>query len=569
MGDEQEKAVPWDLYPYQTETVDKVIARIDEGFKSPIVIMPTGTGKTQTYLALAKRALAEERAKRVMILAHRKDLVREPINRLMRFFPEMSGDVGMVMASWNEPSKRIVACSRDTVARGDMPRLQEINRFGPIDMLITDECHEFGDNKTSERMREYLRSENPDMVEVGFTATPRERQGHIWDTIAQNIELSWAIDNGYLVDPLWFPVQVGIKLSQVNRSRNNYGENDMNARSLAGILETNNWCDLIVKTHIERADRSGPTLAFTVSVEGSRMLSDAFNEAGVPAMHIDGEFTIEERRRVMTAILSGEVEVVCNCAIWTVGTDIPPVRNLHIARPTLSRIMYVQMIGRGLRLFNGKTSCRIFEYSDFDSIDLSPDAVWMGNILGLPVSRRAVVSKKEDGTLTGLAYTQSEGAKYLSGDPAELVTIQIDRLNRSKWEWIGSGNEWLMLPIGVWDQDLNERTYLVPPPSVAETALYAYVKRPDGRWFIGKVDGTDGMDYDRLLEIAEGRARAYGDKSLASRSMAWRSEPASRAQLEKFGGIVSPGMTRGEASSAITRKIMTEALRKKGFQVTP
>lgn len=559
----------WSLFPYQQDAVDKVFSAFDQGSKSPIVVIPTGGGKTQTYLAVTKRALDQNVAKRVMILAHRKGLVEEPVQRLLKFFPELSRQVGIVMAERNQPGADVLAVSRDTVAKrgptGDLTKLNQILKYGPIDLLVTDECHN-ADNESNERVRAALREANPNLLHVGVTATPRDRQGHLWDSNPVNISLPWMINNNYLARPMWFPVHVPVNLASLRVTKNEYGQKDYAAKDLAEVMETDNWCDLIVRTHLNEADRSGPSMAFTVSVSGSKKLADAFNAAGVKAMHVDGEFDPRSRAEVMAAILSGKCEVVCNCSLWTEGTDIPPIRNLHMARPTRSYILYTQMLGRGLRRFGDKQYCRTFEYAYYDttySDNEEDQQAWIGKILGLPVSRKAVV-KEKNGKLTGFVY-EEEGAVYLSGDPAELVTKQIDRIKSSGLSWIGQRDEWLLLAAGKGD-DGFDRTYLIPPPSSTEMFLLVHIVRPDGRVVVMEADDTRGMAYDELLSLAEGRARKFGQPWALDRSSDWRNAPVTEGQL-KFA-FVKPEMTRGQADELIKRRVVAQNVARKGYQIS-
>ena len=340
------------LRPYQEEAIRAVQRDWADGLTDVLVTAATGTGKTETFLALLAEELGRDQKARALILCHRRELIEQPLERLWLRFPEMALQSGMVMADRNETDKRIIAATVQTLA--DPGRVDAILRHGAIGYLVRDEAHR-AVTPTDMAILERLRFANPQMKHLGVTATPIRADGKglkvVYQKESYHYGIREAVKGGALVPPRWLAIQTGISLANVSQHDGDYSNS-----GLADVFETANCFDLVVESHRKYAD-GRQAMAFTPSVAGAYDLARRFTEAGYPAGAADGTTARNDRAGVLRDFRAGRLSVLVNCMLWTEGIDVPNVSCIHQVRPTRSDGAYVQMIGRGLRTAPGKSDC--------------------------------------------------------------------------------------------------------------------------------------------------------------------------------------------------------------------
>lgn len=527
------------LRDYQEKAIEGNLAVFDAGKRSPLNVIFTGGGKTSLYLAMIDRLFDEQRVRRAMILAHTRDLIEQPVDRIRAQFPHLLADLGVVMAERNQVSAKLIVGTSQSIT--SEKRLNAIMEHGQIDLVVLDECHH-ADNPTNIGIRERL---NP-LYYAGFTATPHAKMGHIFDSNPVKLALDEAIRRGYACPIKWLSVKTGVKLGNVGMYTNADGEKDFVAKNLIDAIETRNFFEIIGETHRKyAAGRRG--FVFTVSVAGAYECAEVLNEMGIRAVAADGKTSPSERKKILKGFAAGEFDLLVSCMLFTEGIDLPAADVVHMARPTNSSILYTQAIGRGTRIYPGKQDCLILEYAPIDNINIC----FVGDILGLPVSRAAVMKDEDDEEVLGGMSYDSGGAKYADGNPAEIITQQLDRLRTSPFTWHGKGNSWLVLPCGTGEDGVT-RTYLITPPDADDLALYAYIERKDkaGNQSHRVSLVMQGDDYTELVQRAEQGAMQYGDPKISGKKERWKKEPPSDAQMAKLGFLYKDGMTKGELSNA-------------------
>src|SRR5262249_27831886 len=184
----------------------------------------------------------------------------------------------------------------------------------------------------------------------------------------------------YLVKPSWFAISTQIDLEGV-RTR----AGDFELGRLAERFDTDMCRKIVVAAYKEYAG-SRPAIAFTVSVAGAHALAQAFTEAGYKGVAADGTTDKAIRRQILKDFEAGDIQILCNCGIWTEGLDLPRLSCILLARPTRSDGLYIQMIGRGLRPANGKEArddedCLILDFLPKDARNVA----MLGDILGCPI----------------------------------------------------------------------------------------------------------------------------------------------------------------------------------------
>lgn len=328
------------LRPHQTSLIGKIDSSLAAGIRHLVAQAPTGFGKTIVAATLAKRNLAERR--RTLFIVPALSLIGQTVEK---FFAEGICDVGVIqadheMTNWSRP---VQIASVQTLMRREMP---------PADMVIIDEVHRWYDAYES-----WLTGPWKHIPVIGLTATPWTRGlGKHFDQLIIGATTQQLIDAGYLSKFRVF-APASPDLSGVRTVAGDYRDDDLSAAMDKSALVAD-----VVTTWLERG-QDRPTLCFAVDRAHAKHLQQRFLEAGVSAEYIDAYTERVDRDAIRKRFHDGEVKVVCNVGVLTTGIDWD-VRCIILARPTKSEILFVQMVGRGLRTADGKDDCLILDHSD-------------------------------------------------------------------------------------------------------------------------------------------------------------------------------------------------------------
>lgn len=544
--------------PYQRQAIEAIKTDWANGHSDVLLTVATGGGKTIIFLGLLAEILHHFPERRCIIIAHRKELIDQPIERLAMFWPHLRSRSGIVMANQDDCSKQIIVATVQTL--NGAGRLERILEHGPIDYLVTDEAHHAVAD-TYLKVYERLRVANHNIRHLGVTATPlrADRMGlkKVFEKESAHYGIKELVKLGYLAPPRWLAIQTGISLAGVGKSGT--GEDrDYNARQLADVYETDNCFDLVVESHNKFAN-GRPAICFTASVEGAYRLADKFNEAGIPAAAADGKTAKEERTQIIKDFRAGKLQVLCNVALWTEGLDLPEISCIHMVRPTQSDAYYVQCIGRGLRILPGKEDALILDYAPLEVRNVA----MLGDVLGVEVSKKNYMADVEPGEVVA-GFTFDGEVKWMHGDPMEIVGRTLDYLNLSPWRWCKPDRQgWMVLSLGKSDADKAERVLAISP-AAEKMELWGIWKKEDDRWHQARKlnEGT----FEELSDIADEFAHKWGNPALAKKQMGWRAQPPSDGQI-KFAnrlGVFREGMSKGEVADAITYRLAMQTLRRSG-----
>lgn len=359
---------PFIIRPYQTEAHRAIRASWADGLAGVMVVMATGTGKTATALSLIVRDFLAH-GRRVVWLAHREELVVQPADTVARFWPAYADRVGIVQAERDSPRADLVCASVATLATSPH-RVDAILAAGPIDLLVVDEAH----HSTSPTQQAAIQALGA-RLRLGLTATPDREDGadlsEDWE-IAFSYSIVDAIGDGYLLAPFAHVERLPrLDLSRVS-GRWDYDDAELGAELLrAGVVE--HTVQLLTRAQVEAvrlperdlfaniSPRGRAALVFTATVEQAQRTALALRDAGLRAVHISGKTAKAERRRMIRAFRAGHIDILCNAAVLTEGTDLPRASCVVLARPTRSWSLFVQMVGRGLRLHGDQADCLILD----------------------------------------------------------------------------------------------------------------------------------------------------------------------------------------------------------------
>ena len=348
------------LRPYQSAASDAIFAEWQENY-STLVVMPTGGGKTVLFADVIRRVFP----KRALVLAHREELIFQARDKIQRV-TGLSADVEMgeyrAEGGLFGQARVVVSTIQTQCSGGDGGgRMAKFDpqRFGA---LIIDEAHH-ATSRSYRRVIDYYRT-NPALKVLGVTATPdradEEALGQVFQSVAFDYEVLDAIHDGWLVPIAQQMVHVdGLDYSSIRTTAG-----DLNGGDLAAVMEAEKNLQQMASASLEIIQRLGahgvtrPTLpralVFTASVKAAEMTAEIFNRhRGGMAAWVCGKTDREERRRVLAEFAAGKIQVVCNCGVLTEGFDDPGVEVVIMGRPTKSRSLYSQMVGRSTRPLPG------------------------------------------------------------------------------------------------------------------------------------------------------------------------------------------------------------------------
>ena len=339
------------LRDYQQEAVDLTISELGK-VKSTLIVQPTGTGKTVVFSSIIKQY---PKPGRWMVLAHREELIRQAADKIAKIVGEQP-DIEMAneRADLHMFSRtKVVVATVQTLTRGRM------NRFNWKDFagIITDEAHH-ATAQSYQKVYAHARKENPDIRHVGVTATPDRTDetalGKIFDSVAYEYSLIDAINDGYLVDVHAHSVEVkGLDFAKIRTTAG-----DLNGAELAQLMEYEDNLHRIAQPTMQLA-KWRKVLVFAASLAHAERLSEIFNRYRPGSSRwFSGETPKDERRLILSDFSKpigseGSFQFLVNVGVLTEGYDEPTIDMVVMGRPTKSRSLYSQMVGRGTRPLPG------------------------------------------------------------------------------------------------------------------------------------------------------------------------------------------------------------------------
>lgn len=550
------------LRPYQCEAIDAVRFAWAGGMRRPAVVLPTGMGKTVIFATMIDEWFHGVDLHAILVLVHREELADQTAAKVHMINPDL--DVGVVKAERNEVNARVIIGSVQTLARAN--RRRQLPRIG---LVIVDECHHASADS-------YLKildhvgalgntgagyctcgwcqdSEERGALAVGFTATmmrsDRRGLGQAWQGVAYTKDIMWAIRNndqgkcapgqGYLTDARGIQLTIdGMDLRTVATRQGDYAD--------GALGDAYEQCDALTKIaegYAEHAaGRSG--IVFMPTVATAVAYAETATGLGLPTDVVTGSTPSEERKLIYKKLAAGDLLAVSNCGVLTEGFDEPRV-SVIVPKMTASQGLYVQMVGRGLRPFPGKTDCLVLDPTGVSS-KLS--------LCGNSVLTNGTITPKDGESLAEAAVRQEVQALEEAGRLAEAKARRklVGQITAEHVDLFhNSASVWLKTHKGVWFIPTREYTYFLWPDGnegfwkIGRCGVY---NTRDGQWLRGQLT----LDY--AMAIAEQGAREV-DSTVSTRTASWRKGPPSDGQLglaERIGIEGADEMRRGALSDAIS-----------------
>ena len=305
----------------------------------------TGTGKTFTAVMDAKRC-----GGRVPFVAHTMELVNQAYNTFRDLWPEVT--VGKYADNLKEPDAHVVCGSIQSVAL-NLDRFRETD----FDYLIIDEAH----HASADTYQKVLAYFKPQFT-LGLTATPERADDinilEIFKNTAHKLDIQTAVEIGALVPVRCIRIHTNIDMTKVRFNGVQYNIRDLDVKIC--VTERN---QLIVDTWLDYV-KDKRTVVFCASVKHAEQIAELFRAAGVAAIAVFGSMKTSERNEQLAKFASGEIKVLCACDLLNEGWDCPQTEVLFMARPTMSKVLYTQQLGRGMRTSKGKDHLMVFDFVD-------------------------------------------------------------------------------------------------------------------------------------------------------------------------------------------------------------
>ena len=353
-----------ELKEHQQSALENLREMRDNGESIALLYHATGTGKTVTAASDAKHF-----GERTLFLAHTRELVSQASITFKEIWPDKR--TGMYIAEEKDKDAYIVCASIQSVA-------QNLEDFSPDEFgyIIIDECH----HGTANTYRKILGYFKPKFT-LGLTATPERTDGEdlleLFQNVAHKLDLKTAVEIGELSPIRCIRIKTNVDLSTVRINGIKYYSQDLESKLF--VPERNK---IIVDTYLNFV-KDKKTVVFCASVKHAEEIANLFKENGVDCEAVSGTMKTKERERILNRYEYGDINVLCACDLLNEGWDSPRTEVLFMARPTMSKTLYMQQLGRGMRKCEGKEFLMVFDFVD------------NANLFNMPYSLHRLLNIKE------------------------------------------------------------------------------------------------------------------------------------------------------------------------------
>jgi superfamily II DNA or RNA helicase len=509
--------------PYQQEAVAALLAAARRGVQRPLLVLPTGTGKTIVFALLV-----QQRCGRALILAHRDELIHQAVDKLQLVAPDLA--IGVVQGEEDAHDAPTVVASVQTLSRRE-----RLARLVPdFQTIVIDEAHH-APAPSYQRILTHCRAGQADgPLVVGVTATP-ERGDHqslrpVFEEIVYQKSLVEMMQAGYLADLRAIQVLLQADFDALHTRRGDFVAAELDAL----LFAANAPAQVLAAFQAHAATRKA--LLFTPTVATAYAMAATFAAAGIPAEALDGTTPLEARRALLQRWRSGATQVVANCAVLTEGFDEPSIDCVIVARPTQSRLLYQQMLGRGTRPYPGKADCLILDVVGVSTRHTLHTAARLLRCPASALTRQTITAI--------LAERDRQEQARLEALRGRLRSTPVDLLRPKVVRWVQTRQGAWVLSLGTAHGMLRLR------PDGADTWQVMQLRPGVAPVVLGE---TLPLAYAQGL--AEDFARQQGVVHLVDVEAPWRQQPASAKQaalMQKLGLAVPAGVTKGEAADLLS-----------------
>lgn len=569
------------LRDYQQDCIKSVISSLKRGHKRVGISLATGSGKTVIFTQLIDKVHARPNGgDRTLILAHRRELVEQAARHCQLAYPDKTIEIEMGSIHASGAADITIASVQSITSR------DRLEKFPPSDfkLVLVDEAHHIvapGYLKTLKHFGlDQKQRDSPTLIGVSATFSRFDgvKLGAAIDEIVYHRDYVDMITDKWLSDVIFTTVESSANLSKVKNGV--FG--DFQTGELSKVVNTDEVNDVAVKSWMAKAADRKSTLVFCVDLAHVSGLTHKFREYGHDARFVTGDTPRLERGELLEAFKKGEFPVLVNCGVFTEGTDIPNIDCIVLARPTRSRNLLVQMIGRGMRLHPGKENCHIIDLVS----SLETGIVTTPTLFGLDPSElveKASVTDMRDMKERRGEEEPRHAEAYLGGagplnSSADAVTFTdyssvLDLIadtsgerhirSTSQYAWVQVGPERFVLSAPSGSYIRIERVQ--NPASTSSPTYRALEVRalPPGiakSPFAAPREILTAATFDDAVHGADSYAANAFPHSFIHRNQPWRRLPPTQGQLDfvnrlrgKAKALTVSDLTKGRAADMITK----------------
>ena len=334
-----------ELRDYQQEATENLQKMREDGKTIALLYHATGVGKTITAATDAKAV-----GGRTLFLVNALKLASQAKETFAKVWPEAT--LGEYTGSQKDMTQTVIFATVQSISK-------DLEKFSPTDFdyLIVDECHHAAAN-TYQKIFTYF---HPKFI-LGLTATPERSDGEdmleLFQNVAHKMDLKTAVERGILVPIRCIRVKTNIDLTDVRINGIKYNSQDLESKLF--IPERN---QLIVDIYLKYVNGK-KTVIFCASVDHAAEIAKLLRDSGVKAEAVSGRDRVEVREKILKDYETGSTNVLCACDLLNEGWDSPHTTVLFMARPTMSKTIYLQQLGRGTRRYPGKEDLLVVDFVD-------------------------------------------------------------------------------------------------------------------------------------------------------------------------------------------------------------
>jgi ATP-dependent helicase IRC3 len=561
------------------------------GHKRLGVSLATGSGKTVRMLVQAGRTLltqqviftqlidriraSNEAATQTLILAHRRELVEQAARHCSSAYPTKSIDIELGSSHASGAADITVASVQSIMSK------DRIEKYDParFKLVLVDEAHHITSAQYLSVLEHFgLRhAQKASPILVGVSATFSRNDGvslgTAFDYLAFHRDYLDMIESGWLSNVLFTTVRlVKTDLSKVNV----LSSGDFATGELSRAVNTPGNNDALFAAWQEKCSQRKSTLVFCVDVQHVQDLARTFREQGYEARFVTGTTPKRKRGETIDQFKKGQFPILLNCGVFTEGTDISNIDCIVLARPTKSRNLLIQMIGRGMRLDSrsGKTDCHILDMVSTlktgicttpTLYGLDPDEL----LDGADSEKLKSLQKKKNSPQKGkVAQNKPEGDLTLKFTDYQSVMDLVEETSGERHIRQLSRNAWIQIDDDEYILTTKADGHLrILKDEDASTFRVTVARRlpPGGRIPFAKVRTivTGAPSLLAAIHAADSFAGRRFTRALVDLEQPWRERPASDAQIKHLGKFLDPadprlapgGLSKGDATDMINKLV--------------
>jgi DNA repair protein RadD len=353
--------VTFTLRPYQTAAIDAAFDWVSRFEGNPLLVLPTGSGKSPTMGAIIARVLANAPTARVLVLAHRKELLQQNVKAVTSVVPFTMIGIYSAGLKTKDTSSPVIIAGIQSAARKPYD-------LGAFDLILIDEAHlvPTDDHTMYRKLIHAMRIMNPHVRFIGLTATPYRLStgllhrgvGALFTDIAYEVPVRKLIDEGYLC-----PLISKATLRKLNTSGVAMRGGDFQQGALEKAVDQDDITTAVVDEMCRLFADRNKWLIFCSGVAHADHVAEALRGAGIAAGVIHGTMKDEARATTLRDFKEGRLRALTSMDVLTTGYDEPAIDAIAMLRPTKSAGLYVQMVGRGFRLHPSKSNTLVLDFA--------------------------------------------------------------------------------------------------------------------------------------------------------------------------------------------------------------